>query len=69
MENHLFLLELFVETISFSSNLPEYPLLQDVKVTASMGDYVNIEIVSLQTPSGSKFREALTQVFVKCVFQ
>ncbi|XP_063919180.1 uncharacterized protein LOC135134430 [Zophobas morio] len=52
MENHLFLLELFVETISFSSNLPEYPLLQDVKVTASMGDYVNIEIVSLQTPSG-----------------
>ncbi|XP_044264730.1 uncharacterized protein LOC123011389 [Tribolium madens] len=48
MENYLFLLELFVDTVTFSSNLPSYPRSVDVVVSGGVGKDIKMDVFTVQ---------------------
>lgn len=55
MENYLFLLELFVDTVTLSSNLPEYPRASDVIVSGELAKFIKMEVYTVQDQPESNY--------------
>ncbi|EFA06328.1 uncharacterized protein LOC659255 [Tribolium castaneum] len=60
MENYLFLLELFVDTVTFSSNLPSYPQAPDVTISGGVGKDIKMDVFTLQAfPDSSESQKEM----------
>jgi hypothetical protein len=59
MENYLYLLELFVETINFSSNIPHHPKANEIVVSGEIGKFMKLDVFTVQSsPGRSNSKEA-----------